>query len=127
MKLLYLYIEDYRCIKNQELNFDSNFHFHLHKDNTGQWELIEDKVENPLPADFWGSTKGKHNVVESVSVIVGKNGSGKTTLAKIMGDVIGYRDTECEYLVVFQNGKGADIQYTTNHKSGVVLSKNIKK
>ena len=89
MKLLYLYIEDYGCIKNQEFYFDSQYHFHFDKSNPEKWVLNEDKVENPLPDNFWTSSSGKHNVVESVSVIIGENGSGKTTLARFIGQEIG--------------------------------------
>lgn len=89
MKLLYLYIENYGCIKDQEFNFDSNYHFHLEKEDSKVWRIIEDKVEHPLPSDFWASSSGKHNVVESVSAIVGENGSGKTTLARFIGQKIG--------------------------------------
>ncbi len=89
MKLLYLYIEDYGCIKNQEFNFDSQYHFYLDKSNPQKWELIEEKVENPLADDFWSSSTGKHNVIESVSAIIGENGSGKTTLARFIGQIVG--------------------------------------
>ncbi len=114
MKLLYLYIEDHNCIKDQEFNFDSNYHFHLEKKNPQEWELIEDKVENPLPEDFWASSDGKHNVVESVSAIVGNNGSGKTSLANFLGDYIGFRGIDKKYLVIFKILTDTTYHYSSN-------------
>ena len=107
MKLLYLYIEDYGCIKDQEFNFDSNYHFHLERDNPQEWRIIEDQVENPLPNEFWSSSSGKHNVVESVSAIVGENGSGKTTLAKFIGEELikNKINSSEKYIIIFEQNK----------------------
>lgn len=93
MKLLYLYIEDYGCIKEQEFIFDSNYHFHLEK-KTDCLRIVEDQVIHPLPDNFWASSEGKHSVVEGVSAIIGKNGSGKTTLARFIGQEIGVDNEE---------------------------------
>lgn len=118
MKLLYLYIENYGCIKDQEFNFDSNYHFHLEKEDSKVWRIIEDKVEHPLPSDFWASSSGKHNVVESVSAIVGENGSGKTTLAKFIGEeLIPNRNNPREkYIVIFKQKRKLQYQYNLNNK-----------
>ncbi len=102
MKLLYLYIQDHNCIKDQEFNFDSKYHFHLEKKNSQEWELIEDKPENPLPDEFWTMSKDRKGIVESVSAVVGENGSGKTSLANFLGDYIGYRGEDKKYLIIFK-------------------------
>ena len=118
MKLLYLYIENYRCIKDQEFNFDSNYRFRLERNNPEKWELFGVKVENPLPEDFWASSIGKHKVVESVSAIVGENGSGKTSIANFIGDYIGYYGNENKkFFVIFKHATDKRPQYWTNIKN----------
>lgn len=114
MKLLYLYIEDHNCIKDQEFNFDSNYRFRLERKKSEKWELFKDEVENPLPDNFWVSSDGKHNVVESVSAIVGENGSGKTSIANFLGDCVGFDDIDTKYLVIFQRTKDSLPQCLTN-------------
>ena len=114
MKLLYLYIEDFRCFSDQEFNFDSKYRFHLDKSDPKKWELIKDNVENPLPDDFWSSSTGKHNVVESVSAIVGKNGSGKTSIANFLANHIGFHGEEWKFLVVFKYREDVIPQGWTN-------------
>ncbi len=109
MKLLYLYIEKHNCIEDQEFNFDSNYRFRLDRSNPQEWELKDEKVNNPLPDDVSAPTNGKHNVGETVSAIVGENGSGKTSLINFLCDYISYPDmdkdshnTDKRYLVIFK-------------------------
>ncbi len=110
MKLLYLYIKNYGCIKDQEFNFDSNYRFHLERKNQEKWELIEDTTEDPLPEDFWTISKDRKVVVESVSAIVGSNGSGKTTLARFLGS----SKIFIKYIIIYIKYKGKEPQYITN-------------
>ena len=129
MKLLYLYIEDYGCIKDQEFNFDSNYHFHLAKDNPKVWRIIEDKVENPLPKDFWASSSGKHNVVESVSAIIGKNGSGKTTLARFIGEELerNWHKQIDKYIAIYEFNSQIIYQYNLSTKLVDANQKTIRR
>lgn len=69
MKLIYLYIENYRdFLKDFEINFSDDYK--LKKDGD---EIIKLPYENELPKDFFG------NKITNVNCIVGENGSGKST------------------------------------------------
>ncbi len=71
MELLYIWIEEYKNIKNQGFNFSREYDISFDKENN---ELKVDKKENPTPKGFFGEN------ISNITAIVGKNGSGKTNL-----------------------------------------------
>lgn len=77
MRLLYIYIEEFRTLHKLELNFDSNMRF-----NYRDGVLTCDGFD-ALPPNFFSIDKDK-NVVDSVSAVVGDNGSGKTSIAALL-------------------------------------------
>ncbi|WP_044973678.1 AAA family ATPase [Ruminococcus sp. HUN007] len=68
--LQYLWIEKYKCIKNQEFNFTNRIRFHYDQEKQ---KIIA--VENDYYGDFFGTD------IE-LTCIVGQNGIGKTTLLR---------------------------------------------
>ena len=85
MKLIYLYIEKYKNIKNQGFNFSSQFECDY--DNTSNELKIKDHdscIEN-----FFGD-----NI--NVTAIVGKNGSGKSTILEYTIEIL---DTFLNFLL----------------------------
>ena len=75
MELVYLWVEDYKNIKNQGFNFSPKFNCH-YDENTNELTIDEndDYIEN-----FFGD-----NI--NVTAIVGKNGSGKSSLLELIID-----------------------------------------
>jgi AAA15 family ATPase/GTPase len=65
MELIYLYVEEYKNIKDQGFNFSSKYNC-TYKDNTLTIDKNKDYIDN-----FFGD-----NI--NISAIVGKNGSGKS-------------------------------------------------
>lgn len=85
MRLLYLYIESYRCVRPEhpvEINFTTDFRFSLQVEGSHR-KLVCVKSERPLPEGFFNIGEGASPVTE-VSGVFGENGSGKTTLASFL-------------------------------------------
>lgn len=74
MQLVYFWIEKYGVLENQEINFNSGFHFEMRKDNNEYILERKKEKEKKIPKIFF------EEKLENISCIVGKNGSGKTTL-----------------------------------------------
>jgi predicted ATPase len=93
MELLFTWIEDYRNIKNQGINFSAEFNITF--DNQTNVLSIT-KRQNYIPS-FFGKS------ISNISVIVGENGTGKTSILNI-GNATFYfgRNTE-KYFVVCNN------------------------
>ena len=82
MKLIYLFVEKFRNICNQEFYFEMNY-----------------KVKNEIERDMNGVSCYKVRVnrngeinsntanIKSITMVVGKNGAGKTSLLQILGDL----------------------------------------
>ena len=77
MELIYLYIEDYKNIKNQGFNFSSKF------------TCKYDEVKKTLQIDE------KNNHIENffgeninITAIVGENGSGKSSVLEVISKII---------------------------------------
>ncbi|MGI6393684.1 MAG: AAA family ATPase [bacterium] len=101
MKLLYLWVEEYRILKDIELNFDSNIRFSYDKKND---ELRRIKPKNEIPEKFFSLNNAAKNVVESVSAIIGNNGSGKTTLFNLISRTL-WNDVNVNFILIFKKGE----------------------
>lgn len=77
MKLIYLYIEEFRTFNEVELNFDSNIRFVYSKGK------LSVESHDSLNSDFFSLQNGVR-VVDSISAIVGNNGAGKTSVAALL-------------------------------------------
>ena len=81
MKLLYLYISKAGPLQDCELNFDSDWEFHVIKEGSANSDFLLIKFTHcrVLPDDMWkiGDDEG----VESISAIIGDNKAGKTSIA----------------------------------------------
>ena len=75
MELVYLWIEDYKNIKNQGFNFNSAYEFHF--DNEKK-KLSVEKTNKGIPDHFFGEN------ITNITGIIGKNGSGKSSLLEFI-------------------------------------------
>lgn len=76
-QLVYLWLEQFGCLKNQEFNFSSQFRFHYDNKKLDTRKLNEENTDLFFRIPENNNTKGK---IQSVTAIIGDNGSGKTTL-----------------------------------------------
>ena len=112
MELLYVWVKEYRNIKNQGFNFNPRYHFTYNPDNN---ELsLDEHPDAALPAGFFGEN------ITNVTAIVGENGTGKSGLLdrinkynrfvfaqdenylkiySIYGKLVIYSDMEIEYKI----------------------------
>lgn len=77
MELIYIWIEEYKNIKNQGFNLSPNHNFELIEKEEGKYRLedkIMDEVRERNPKEFFGED------INNITAIVGKNGSGKSSL-----------------------------------------------
>lgn len=76
--ICYVYIYEYKCLKNIELVLDSHYDFRFSHEKR---ELTITKNEG-LPTDFWGKN------IYSVAAIIGNNGSGKSSAMSFLLDFL---------------------------------------
>lgn len=78
MELLYVWIEDYNCIKNQGFNFSPRYQFSFEPTYDGKLirggNLTKKDLEPTIEDNFFG----KH--ISNITAIVGKNGTGKSSI-----------------------------------------------
>ena len=67
MQLIYLWLEEFRIIKNQEINFSLLYNITFDKKSRG---LKIKKLENNILNNFFGEN------IKNINRIVGKNASG---------------------------------------------------
>lgn len=80
---IYMYVEDYKGLKDFEITFDNNYEIKYNrKKNTisikKKCESANNNIEN-----FYSIDKIKGNI-DSVNLLIGKNGSGKTSILEIL-------------------------------------------
>lgn len=101
MKLLYIWVENYKCLKNQGFNFSSKQKFEYNKDKKILKCEENSNYINGLFNYLDESSYSKIYGVEEVTAIVGNNGSGKSTLLDLIiniSDILPYYKSN--YLIV---------------------------
>ena len=98
MRLLYIWINDYKCFNNAELNFSDGIRFNYNK-QTHQLYREETESKN----DLFSLLPGYSNV-DNISIIVGSNGSGKTSICELLFEIfyLGYSDID--HILIYEQG-----------------------
>lgn len=92
MEILFTWIENYRNIQNQGVNFTADLIISFDH-NTNSLTIIENERSNYIPSFFGAS-------ISNITVIVGENGTGKTSILNI-GEATFYLGRKgTEYFVV---------------------------
>jgi predicted ATP-dependent endonuclease of OLD family len=119
MELLYIWIEKYKSIENQEFNFGSDFYFNYNSDR-GELEYYEYK--NKKAGKFF-EIEGMESKLEitNINAIIGKNGSGKSSLLGFIESMFRGSLTE-KSIMIFRN---KDKVYIF-HKKDIIVNENIK-
>ncbi len=76
MRLLYLFIESYRCFRQKhplEINFTTNFRFHREQGSSPNINVTCEAASDKIPDNFF-SVNSTDDVVTEISAITGENG-----------------------------------------------------
>lgn len=104
MQLLYIWVEEYKCFKNEGFNFSPKHKFEFNHDTS---TLVYWKNNNCIEDFFSNSNydekKKDNGIINNLTAIVGNNGAGKTTLLEIISQkfVNERYELEMEGLVCF--------------------------
>ena len=77
MQLIYIWVEDFRCFKNNEFNFSSKYKFKFEYESNSM--SVSCNNNNTLLL----FNNNKENNIQDFTVVVGENGVGKTTLSEL--------------------------------------------
>lgn len=120
--LVYIWIENYNCLNNIEINFSSKYNIYFNKKNN---LLIEENVN--YIDNFYSE-----NI--DLTVLIGRNGVGKTTIFKLIsrlcyGDNL-LLDDNTSYITVFSSKQGENeelicIYYMKNGSDVFINSKKM--
>ena len=106
MRLLYIYIESYRCFRPKHpiaINFTTDYRFEIVKSVNGRY-ITSVSQSLRLPMNFF-SYDNRQEVVAEISAIFGENGSGKTTLAAFLQRIRMPHANELKFVVIFESEK----------------------
>ena len=121
MELVYLWVEEYKNIRNQGFNFSPRFEceFFPKYDKDGK---LEDNCELKITPKDYIENFFANNI--NITAIIGANGSGKTTLSNFIKEIfirkdlfgnIHYTDShEKEVLLLFKKKEVDNFEYITN-------------
>lgn len=108
--LCYVYIYEYKCLKNIELVIDCHYNYKFDKEKM----TLNITRNEDFPDKFWGEN------IYSITGLVGNNGAGKSTIMSFLLDFL-TEGSECKYvngIVVYERnrtlfcyGKGVSIIY----------------
>lgn len=99
MIVYYLYVKEYKILRDAEINFHANRRFAYNRQTKVLSAL---SVKRPIPNDFFSYDDA---AVDAISVIVGNNGAGKTSIATAMAEILRGKFVG-DYLLVFEASKG---------------------
>lgn len=98
MKLLYIWVKNYKIFKNQEFNFCDNINFsYSNQENCLKYEYSPNTANMNDILELQYSP----NIINSITALVGHNGSGKTTLAQFINNCI-YGENRKESILVYE-------------------------
>lgn len=107
IKILYVWIDKYKCISKQGFNLDSKYIFKF------DGETLEFKENENYVEDFFSLNKNPISKISSITGLVGENGSGKSSLIESLmffnfsnssKDIIVYSKTIDEETKIFYSG-----------------------
>ncbi|WP_027002091.1 AAA family ATPase [Hugenholtzia roseola] len=110
MELLYIWIEDYKNIKEQGFNFSPRYRFEF---KNGVLSCVENTDAISTGKDFFGSG------ITNVTAIIGENGAGKSTVLELI--------LHCKYNIANEISKlNGKIKYLKEEKENEDIIENQK-
>ena len=101
MHLVFLYVDDFRCLKNAAFNFDLNYKFEVQDHKICLVSELQRKIS--LKSFFSLSERRDGGCVSSINAIIGPNGSGKTTLAFVLQQLAKGMPVTGDCIAIFKN------------------------
>ena len=103
MDLLFVWIDDFFSIKNQNFNFGFEYKFEFNREKK---KIYVKELPYNIPNNFFGKR------ISHLSAVVGENGSGKTMLFSFISSFLGNYYAKSVFLL--RNEKGEHILYFDN-------------
>lgn len=116
MSLVYLYIDDYRNFKKQNINFGDKYFF-TYNEHTKELKKEENKL---YIEDFYSVKNTKTNTkISNVTGIVGANGSGKSSiLSFLLGSSLKFSTSQMmlDFIMIYKRENEYTIYHTSDLK-----------
>ena len=114
MELLFIWIKEYKGLKNISLNFSNELQFNLDENLI----LNISKVENYIP-DFFGPN------ITNLTALIGENGSGKTSVLRFIMDMTAnyqYFSSDNQYILCYKVNN--ELYYYNTESTNIALATN---
>lgn len=111
MELVYLWVEEYKNIKEEGFNFSPRFECEFKAEYDGDGKLKDNCELVIKPKEHLENFFGK-NI--NVTAIVGENGSGKSSVLDALRAILIKNETISTYLFIVKNSSGDLIQYCSS-------------
>ena len=97
---IYMYVKEYKGLKDFEITFDSNYEIKYNRDKdmlsiNKKFESTNNDIEN-----FYSIHKTNGNI-DSVNLLIGKNGSGKTSILEMLN--LSKERREIDYMIIYKS------------------------
>ena len=96
MRLLFIYVKNYKCLKNAQMNFSDSIRFDFNTETLSLTKTHENN-QNLFPIK-------SNSSVKNISAIVGSNGSGKTSVCSLLYDVFISGNSQIEHIFIYESG-----------------------
>ena len=119
---IYMYVEDYKGLKDFEITFDNNYKITF---ESGIRTINKTKTDNNID-NFYSIDKTIGNI-DSVNLLIGKNGSGKTSVLEVLGfgdsklGILEGDDLDEEDLLSCRNSTNSMILYKFTNDKNFIL------
>ncbi|AJH00113.1 hypothetical protein LF65_03556 [Clostridium beijerinckii] len=102
MQLIYIWVEEFRCFKNNEFNFSSKYKFSFDYRNNNNSMSASCNNNNTL---LLFNNNNNENTIQDFTVVVGENGVGKTTLSELFLSPIEMSQDSSRRIYMFKDDK----------------------
>ena len=109
IELCYLYVYNYKCLKDVELVFDTEYEYHYTRSEIeDKKDKLEIKKNKQLQDEFWGPR------ISTLTAIVGNNGAGKTTALRVLMEEVVEEFKKNSVLAIYKDS--GDLYYNVEDR-----------